>query len=195
MRIESFSVTKPVIGSHAGRTTLEQRFVIPGVTASELAGLLWDSPAVGCDSLFGIRRHGQVERGRDYRLISGLVPAPTIEFDVWLREIPGETRRFCVEFTQPGRATPYLDGEFIWTLRTLLDVDGPATELHEQINTPEALRLVGRPLNRPPLLAAPLALLPCRPRRRHALIGPQPDHVGPAAPEDPPTPNAGAPRQ
>ncbi len=131
-----------VRGRHAGRPTLEQRFVLAGADAEAVVDALLSAPLVGERSVFG-DRPGQETGGGAGRRLGGFSPAPGFRFDVELT--PAGDRRFVVRFAQPGRRVPYLQGGFTWTVR-----DGPhGAELDEQINTPDALAVAGEPLGGP----------------------------------------------
>ncbi len=131
-----------VHGSHEGRSTLEQRFLFADAHASSVADALLTAPLVGERSIFGKRPGREVARdgGRSLR---GFSPAPGFCFDVDLT--PRDEGLFVVGFTQPDRATPYLEGEFTWTVQHAAH----GALLDEQINTAAALAVVDEPLDGP----------------------------------------------
>lgn len=129
-------------GRHHGRRTLEQRFLFEGASAAALVELLLTAPLTGDGSIFG-SRPGEEEAREGGRRLRGFSPAPGFRFDVDLT--PRDDGLFIVRFTQPGRETPYLQGEFTWSFR---DVPGGAV-LDEQVNTQEALAVVAEPLGGP----------------------------------------------
>lgn len=122
-------------------TILEQTFRFRGdATAGLAADVLMSAPLTGADSVFGERPGQEGPRTGTSRTVRGFSPAPGFTFDVELRRADATT--FVVTFTQPDRSTPYLSGDFLWSFRDTAD----GVELHEQINTEEALRVVDRPL-------------------------------------------------
>ena len=124
-----------------GLDTLEQRFQFtgPAVTAAVLKELLRTAPLVGKGSVFGDRPGVEVEAGEGSRSLRGFSPAPGFRFDVDLTERAGG---FTVNFSQPDRDVPYLQGSFLW----LISDDGTDAVLDEQINTAQALEVVDEPL-------------------------------------------------
>ena len=110
------------------------------MTAAAIGDLLRTAPLTGAESIFGNRAGDEIAPAGGTRRLAGFSPAPGFRFDVDLEARPDDA--FVVRFSQPQRRTPYLAGEFLWTLRD--DPDGALFD--EQINTAEALRVVARPL-------------------------------------------------
>lgn len=127
--------------------TLAQTFRFPGADAAGIARLLATAPLVGEESIFG-QRAGRATSDGGVRRLLGFepVPVPLLRFDVALRQEAMPTGLWVlVEFTQPGRRRPYLEGQFVWLLSDITGATG--AELREEINTPAALEIVDRPLH------------------------------------------------
>ncbi len=134
-------VGSPKLGEHKGHTSLEQRFLFPGQTYERLAKALWTRPLVGPGGLFGTKgREGQdTPKGR---LVRDFSPAPTVRYDIRIRR---ETESlFTVNFSQPDREVPYLDGDAVWMLYE--DPTGDGALLVEHINDRQALEWRAAPL-------------------------------------------------
>jgi len=138
--------THHALGSHQGLTTLEQRFRFggEGATAAAIADVLLAAPLTGGESVFGDRPGEPGPRTNSSRTLRGFSPAPGFRFDVDLTH--RDAGVFVVRFSQPGRNVPYLHGELVWTV---YDDDNGNAVFDEQINTAEALELVGEPLSGP----------------------------------------------
>jgi hypothetical protein len=131
----------PKLGERKGLTTLEQRFVFEGVTVPRLAQVIWSKPLVGDGAIFGnMAREGQdTPRGR---LARDFRPAATFCFDVRIRKESEEM--FIINFSQPDRETPYLDGDALWLIYE--SPTGEGTVLVEHINDRVALEKRAAPL-------------------------------------------------
>jgi hypothetical protein len=124
----------PKIGERKGLVTLSQRFLFERTSVEQLIKTIWARPLVGDGSIFGhMAREGQdTPKGR---LARDFRPAPTFCFDVRIRR-EGDAM-FMVNFSQPGREVPYLEGDALWSL-----YDSPTGEgalLVEHINDATAL--------------------------------------------------------
>ena len=132
-----------VLAKRQELTTLEQRFRFDAMDASAIVELLLTAPLVGSESIFGDRPGDEGPRTQSTRTLRRFSPAPGFRFDVDLeRRDPGV---FRVRFSQPDRDTPYLAGEFSWTIT---NHDGAAM-FDEQINTEHAFRVAREPLTGP----------------------------------------------
>ncbi len=126
---------------------LAQSFQFPGASGAQLADILATAPLVGQDSIFGNRKVKSTSTDVGVRRALGFEPAPIplLRFDVEIRLQDTDSGTLAiVEFDQPQRRRPYLEGQFVWQLE-----DGPDTTavLREEINTPAALGIVNRPLH------------------------------------------------
>ena len=134
-------IGSPKLGERKGLTTLEQRFVFEGATTEKLVQVLWAHPLVGAGSIFG----EQAREGQDTpkgRIARGFRPAAGFEFDVRLKR-EGEGL-FIVNFSQPSRATPFLDGDALWMIYE--SPTGEGAVLVEHINDKTALEKRAAPL-------------------------------------------------
>jgi len=127
-----------------GLTTLEQRFRFEGagLTAKGVAEVLLIAPLTGNASVFGERPGEEGSRSDSSRALSGFSPAPGFRFDVDLVQLSPTV--FLVRFSQPDRAVPYLQGEFVWSID---DHGDGSVVFDEQINTAQAMEVASQPLN------------------------------------------------
>ncbi len=136
-------VGAPVHGTHDGLASLEQKFRLSGTTASAVADVMWTRAMIGAASILGEQPRARFETVGEARVVRDFSPVPGFRFDVALRRTSPSS--FIVRFDQPDRATPYLRGEFLWSVS---DSDGAAI-FDEQINTPEARNHITEPLDGP----------------------------------------------
>jgi len=130
-----------------GLRTLTQTFSFPDASCDEVAAVLADAPLVGDRSIFGNRFARSTTTAGDVRRVLGFRPAPgpLLSFDVEMTQRRPESGvMVLVDFGQPTRTRPYLDGQFVWFLT---DTDGGGAVLREEINTDAALEVVERPLH------------------------------------------------
>lgn len=121
-----------------------------GASAQELVRVLTEAPLVGERSIFGNRKVRSTTSEGATRHMAGFepLPIPLLRFDVDMRQrSSADGVKIVVEMSQPDRARPYLDGQFVWLLGET--PDGAAALLREEINTPIALGIVDRPLHGP----------------------------------------------
>lgn len=137
--------THHAIGRLRGLRTLEQRFRFTGegATADEIAAVLLTAPITGGGSIFGERPGKLATRTEASWTLVGFSPAPGFRFDVHLDR--QSQSLFLVRFSQPDRNTPYLAGEFVWSITD----EGDGAVLDEQINTERAAEVVSEPLTGP----------------------------------------------
>ena len=124
---------------------LVQTFRFAAATGEEIARVLAESPLLGEGGIFG-RRSGLATGSGHTREIVGFepLPFPLIRFDVAMKQRRlDDGVQVLVEFSQPRRGRPYLEGQFVWLLRD----EGDEAVLQEEINTPAALAIVDRPLH------------------------------------------------
>ncbi|MGI9605949.1 MAG: hypothetical protein ACR2P0_07390 [Acidimicrobiales bacterium] len=125
---------------------LAQTFRFGGVTSDRLAEVLATAPMVGSASIFGNRTTKSTSTEGNVRRAIGFEPAPIplLCFDVEMTQQAADNGLSVVlDFTQPARRNPYLAGQFVW----FLEDDSDGALLREEINTPAALEIVGRPLH------------------------------------------------
>ena len=128
--------------------TLSQTFPFPDASHHEVASVLADAPLVGPGSLFGDRFARSTSTEGLVRRLEGFRPAPgpLLSFDVEMTQRRSESEvTVVVDFSQPARRRPYLDGQFVWLI-SAADGGGGAV-LREEINTERALEIVERPLH------------------------------------------------
>lgn len=134
----------PKVGERKGLTTLEQRFSFEGVSTERLSATIWSRPLVGNGSILGTKAREAQETPRG-RLARDFRPASTFCFDLRIRkEAEG---LFIVNFSQPNREVPFLDGDAVWTV-----YDNPTGEgalLVEHINDVAAVEKRAAPLTGP----------------------------------------------
>lgn len=130
----------------AGLRTLSQTFTFAGADVDDVARVLAEAPLVGPNSVFGNKKVKSAAPPGKVRRTEGFEPAPVplLRFDVELRQEPTDRGvHVLVEFSQPGRKHPYLEGQFVW----LLSAGDQGAILNEEINTPTALDIIDRPLH------------------------------------------------
>ena len=133
--------------------TLTQTFRFPGSQAADLMRVFAEAPLVGGGSIFGNRSVRSTASDGGVRRINGFEPAPVplIRFDVEMRLRHSEPEpHVVVEFSQPERKRPYLEGQFVWLMS---DAEEKGAVLTEEINTPRALSFVEKPLHGRPFSA------------------------------------------
>ena len=137
--------TNHVLGSRQGLTTLEERFRFEGdgANAAAIAGVLLTAPLTGGDSVFGDRPGEEDSRTDSSRTLRAFSPAPGFRFDVDLAQ--QDEGVFLVQFSQPDRNVPYLQGDLVWTVAD----EGNGAVLDEQINTERAFQVASEPLSGP----------------------------------------------
>lgn len=136
--------TRHHIGRDGDETALAQRFLFEGtVTAEAIGEVLRSSPLVGPDSVFGARSGEEVGSDTATRSLRGFSPAPGFTFDVELTERDGLV--FIASFSQPGRRTPFLQGDAVW----LLSDAANGAVFEEEINTDRAREHGAAPLTGP----------------------------------------------
>ncbi len=136
--------TNHVLGNREGLTTLEQRFSFGGgANAAAIARVLLTAPLTGAGSVFGDRPGEAGPRTASSSTLRGFSPAPGFRFDLDLTQ--HDDGVLLVQFSQPDRSVPYLQGDLVWTISD----EATGAVIDEQINTERAFRVATEPLSGP----------------------------------------------